>query len=156
MNGRCQHATDGCACLDRQAGVSYGRSPWTKPTNTSTTISTSASTTRRPWRSFRTQKDEYFREGGGSPIPPADRDTFAGLAYYPVDPTLAFDDLTLGPYTGTEPVQFEIPTSDGRLRPAERAGIFAFAVQEVACRLTAYRFASGGSRSLACDPWEKG
>ena len=33
-----------------------------------------------------------------------------------------FDDLALEPYAGSEPVSFEIPTSDGRLRPSQRAG----------------------------------
>ena len=34
---------------------------------------------------YRADKDAYFRTGAGSPIPAADRASFAGLAYFPVD-----------------------------------------------------------------------
>ena len=71
---------------------------------------------------FRQDKDEFFRTSHGSPIPEAEREAFEGLPYYPVDPDLRFDDLPLEPYAGTEPVSFEIPTSDGRLRPAAAGG----------------------------------
>ena len=46
------------------------------------------------------------------------------MPYFPVDEALRFEDLTLEPYTGSEPSQFQIPTSDGQLRPAHRAGTF--------------------------------
>ena len=72
--------------------------------------------------SFRADKDHYFRHGEGSPIPVAERDAFEGLPYFPVDPDLRFEGLTLEPYAGNEPQRFAIPTSDGRLRPAHRAG----------------------------------
>ncbi|MFL5757571.1 MAG: hypothetical protein ACJ77N_14925, partial [Chloroflexota bacterium] len=75
---------------------------------------------------FRAEKDDYFKNADGSPIPAAEREAFEGLAYYPVDERLVIDDLALAPYAGSEPVRFEIPTSDGRLRPAERAGVFQF------------------------------
>ena len=42
------------------------------------------------------------------------------------------------PYTGDEPSHFEIPTSDGRLRPAHRAGTFEFELGGEARHLTAY------------------
>lgn len=97
---------------------------------------------------FRADKDEFFRTAPGSPIPASEREAFAGLAYYPVDASLRFDDLVLAPYPGTEPVQFQIPTSDGRLRPAERAGIFRFSVAGAERTLTAYTFAGDRSGSL--------
>ena len=75
---------------------------------------------------YRADKDAYFRNGAGSPVPAAERAAFAGLPYFAVDETLILDDLALEPYTGDEPVRFEIPTTDGRLRPAERAGVFRF------------------------------
>ena len=40
----------------------------------------------------------------------------------------------LEPYAGGEPSNFQIPTSDGRLRPAHRAGILAFEIEGVASR----------------------
>jgi uncharacterized protein len=97
---------------------------------------------------FRADKDEYFRSSPGSPIPAAERDEFAGLPYFPVDPSLRFDDLTLDPYAGDEPVRFEIPTSDGRLRAAERAGVFRFGLEGTERVLTAYTFAGGNGESL--------
>jgi uncharacterized protein (DUF1684 family) len=52
------------------------------------------------------------------------------------------EDLVLEPYEGDEPVTFEIPTTDGRLRPAERAGVFRFEIDGTPLRLTAYRLAT--------------
>ncbi|HEY6057557.1 MAG TPA: DUF1684 domain-containing protein [Candidatus Limnocylindrales bacterium] len=97
---------------------------------------------------FRADKDAFFKSADGSPIPAAEREAFTGLAYFPVDESLRFDDLTLIPYAGTEPVQFEIPTSDGRLRPAERAGTFRFDLRGTEHALTAYRIAGGEDDSL--------
>jgi uncharacterized protein (DUF1684 family) len=90
---------------------------------------------------YRADKDAYFRTGAGSPIPAVDRASFTGLAYFPVDEAWILDDLTLEPYTGDEPVRFEIPTTDGRLRPAERAGVFHFDLAGYGHALTAYRLA---------------
>jgi uncharacterized protein (DUF1684 family) len=97
---------------------------------------------------FRARKDAYFKGGHASPIPVAERDAFTGLPYYPIDPALGFDDLVLEPYTGKEPSTFEIPTSDGKLRPAHRAGILAFELAGERRHLTAYTFDSGDDESL--------
>ena len=97
---------------------------------------------------LRADKDAFFKEADGSPIPAAERDAFGGLPYFPIDEDLRLDPLPLVPYTGSEPVKFEIPTSDGRLRPAERAGVFRFALGEADCSLTAYRFATDSSDTL--------
>jgi uncharacterized protein len=91
-------------------------------------------------QAFRDDKDEYFRTGAGSPLPVAERAGFGGLPYFAVDPALRIEGLTLEPYTGSEPARFAIPTSDGKLRPAERAGTFRFEVGSVPCTLTAYTF----------------
>ncbi len=91
---------------------------------------------------YRADKDGYFRNGTGSPIPAAERAAFAGIPYWPVDEELIVDGLALEPYTGDEPVRFEIPTTDGRLRPAERAGVLRFRLLDADCSLTAYRMAS--------------
>jgi uncharacterized protein len=91
---------------------------------------------------FRADKDAYFRSGSGSPVPAAERASFAGIPYYPVSVDWVVDDLALEPYEGDEPVRFEIPTTDGRLRPAERAGIFRFRLAGAEHTLTAYRLAS--------------
>jgi uncharacterized protein (DUF1684 family) len=99
-------------------------------------------------REFRADKDEFFRTQPGSPVPAAERDAFEGLPYFDVDPSLRFDGLTLEPYAGAEPAAFQIPTSDGQLRPAERAGTFSFEIGGRACRLTAYIFEGGDRRSV--------
>ncbi len=99
-------------------------------------------------RAFRADKDEYFRTGARSPLPPGERAGFTGLPYFPVDTALYFEGLTLEPYTGGEPTSFQIPTSDGKLRPAERAGTFHFEVGGVACSLTAYVFAGGDTETV--------
>jgi uncharacterized protein (DUF1684 family) len=97
---------------------------------------------------YRADKNEYFRVSPGSPIPEAEREAFAGLPYYRVDPALRFDDLRLEPYGGSEPVRFEIPTSDGRLRPAERAGVFTLPLDGAGRTLTAYIFEGGSTESV--------
>ena len=97
---------------------------------------------------YRADKDEYFREGQGSPIPEAERAGFEGLPYFDVDESLRFEGLELEPYAGTEPASFQIPTSDGQLRPAERAGTLTFELAGTPHRLTGYRLAGSGSNSL--------
>ncbi len=98
--------------------------------------------------SFRADKDEFFRTNSHSPIPVDQRDDFSGLPYYPLDTALRFEDRRLEPYTGDEPSDFQIPTSDGRLRPAHRAGVLAFDVGGIRRQLTAYTFDGGDGQSL--------
>jgi uncharacterized protein (DUF1684 family) len=87
---------------------------------------------------YRAEKDAFFKSAPGSPIPFTERDDFTGLPYYPVNVDLVFEGLRLQPYTGDEPTSFQIPTSDGRLRPAVRAGTFTFDLAGQPRRLTAY------------------
>ena len=87
---------------------------------------------------FRADKDHYFRHGDGSPLPEGERDTFEGLPYFPVDPELRFEGLELAPYAGSEPQRFQIPTSDGQLRPAHRAGSLHFELGGEGRSLAAY------------------
>jgi uncharacterized protein (DUF1684 family) len=97
---------------------------------------------------YRAEKDAFFRSGHGSPIPAAERSAFKGLPYFPVDEGLRFEGLTLEPYTGSEPVMFQIPTSDGQLREAERAGVLRFDKGGTSHSLTGYTLAGGGSESV--------
>ncbi len=97
---------------------------------------------------YRAEKDAYYRTGGHSPIPEAERKAFTGLPYYAVDPALRFDGRTLEPYTGNLPSDFEIPTSDGKLRPAHRAGKLTFDLDGERRALTAYTFDAGDEESL--------
>jgi hypothetical protein len=97
---------------------------------------------------YRADKDAFFSTSPGSPIPVKERDGFTGLPYYPVSAAMVFDDLELRPYEGEEPVQFEIPTTDGKLKPAERAGVFGFEFRGSIRTLTAYRIAGGRGTTL--------
>ena len=76
-------------------------------------------------RAFRAERDAFFRSNPRSPLPEAERSGFPGLPYFPVDEALVFEELTLEPYGGSEPTSFAIPTSDGKLRPAERRHVLA-------------------------------
>jgi uncharacterized protein (DUF1684 family) len=97
---------------------------------------------------YRKEKDAFFKTSPRSPIPEAEREAFDGLPYYPLDEDLVFEGLGLEPYTGDEPTSFQIPTSDGKLRPARRAGTFTFELGGGPRRLTAYMFENGQSDSL--------
>ena len=81
---------------------------------------------------FRADKDGFFRSAPNNSV----------------DPELLFDDLRLEPYTGDEPVRFEIPTSDGRTRPADRAGVFRSTVDGSDEKLTAYTFEGDGPENV--------
>ena len=97
---------------------------------------------------FRADKDAFFKAADQSPIPAAEREAFTGLPYYAVDPAYYFEDLSLEPYTGSEPSHFQIPTSDGKLRPAHRAGILTFELSGEPRHLTAYVLNDGDPTSL--------
>jgi len=98
--------------------------------------------------SQRVAKDRYFAGAPSSPIPAEARHDFTGLPYFDVDPGLRFEGLTLEPYAGDAPSAFTIPTSDGQLRPAHRAGTFRFAVAGALQSLTAYVLDGGSAESL--------
>ena len=97
---------------------------------------------------FRLDKDEFFKTDPRSPLPESERAAFTGLPYYPVDEGLAFEDRVLETYTGDEPSNFQIPTSDGKLRPAHRAGVLRFELDGAPRQLTAYTFDGGDGQSL--------
>jgi len=99
-------------------------------------------------REYRAEKDELFRTSHASPVPEAERAAFPGIPYFDVDEALRFEGLKLEPYAGMEPVSFQIPTTDGQLRDADRAGVFRFDLGGEARTLTAYTFAGGGPESV--------
>ena len=97
---------------------------------------------------FRAEKDAFFKTSHGSPIPAAEREAFERLPYFPVDATLRFEGLTLEAYAGNEPSSFQIPTSDGKLRPAHRAGVLRFDLGGERLGLTGYAFDGDEEGSL--------
>ena len=102
---------------------------------------------------YRAEKDAFFKDSAGSPIPQEERDAFTGLPYYPVNVDLVFEGLVLEPYAGDEPANFQIPTSDNRLRPARRAGTLAFEVDGLPSRLTAYELEGAHSDGRVFVPF---
>jgi uncharacterized protein (DUF1684 family) len=102
---------------------------------------------------FRAEKDDFFKTNSGSPIPAEERDAFTGLPYYPVNVDLVFEGLALEPYAGDEPANFQIPTSDNRLRPARRAGTLSFDVDGQSLRLTAYELEGAHSDGRVFVPF---
>jgi len=97
---------------------------------------------------YRADKDDAFRFSPGSPIPHEVRHDFPGLPYFPVDESLRFEGLALAPYAGDQPTSFQIPTSDNQLKPAHRAGSFAFELGGEPRRLTAYVIDGGHGDSV--------
>jgi uncharacterized protein (DUF1684 family) len=67
---------------------------------------------------FRRGKDEAFRAGPHSPIPPGARASFTTLSYFPPNPDLVFE-VTVEPGDGAA---LDIPTSDGQQRRYHRIG----------------------------------
>ncbi len=113
-----------------------------------TTTSTSPWPIPTPWRGSASTRTTSSRRTLEARSPEAERADFTGLPYYPVDEALRFDDRVLEPYTGDEPSNFQIPTSDNKLRPAHRAGILRFEIDGTRLQLTAYTFDGGDGESL--------
>ena len=88
----------------------------------------------------RAHKDHVFREAAWSPIPEAARAAFGGLSYFPPDEGLRFAGLRLEEPAAGAATAVEIETSDGRRRPARRAGTFTLLVGDAPCTLAAYTF----------------
>ena len=92
----------------------------------------------RTWvKSQRLSKDAYLKRSPRSPIPEAQRASFGGLHYYPVDPGLRFEYLTLGPVPEGLEEEIHVQTSDGRVRHGRRVGTFDFSVEGVGQQLVA-------------------
>lgn len=87
----------------------------------------------------RVAKDDFFRGSPHSPIPRHERADFAGLAYYPIDPTLRIPCLRLLSADGP-PSRLEIATSDGGTRAALRLGVLRFELEGRDGELSAYSF----------------
>jgi len=84
----------------------------------------------------RKAKDEAFRQGKNSPIPPEQRAAFRGLAYFPPDPGLRFT-VRLQRYS--RPEQVRLGTNTGEIRLALSYGYFEFQIGDHICRLQGYR-----------------
>ena len=83
---------------------------------------------------YRANKDDFFGESHHSPLPHEARHDFAGLAYYPANPELAFT-LPIEPADGSE---VTVQTSDGATRVYRREGTVSFEVDGQQVALTLY------------------
>ena len=88
---------------------------------------------------FRKRKDEFFGTGAESPIPAEERPSFAGLKYFPEDPTFKFE-VSLARVPEEE---FDFETSSGEKKLFRRIGRLEFSVAGQPARLTLYQAASG-------------
>lgn len=84
----------------------------------------------------RTAKDDFFRKSHDSPLTHEQRHTFAGLAYFAVDPAYEFS-VEVDPAGGGAVEEVEM--SDGSSNELERAGVVRFAVAGQEVSLVAYR-----------------
>lgn len=83
----------------------------------------------------RKAKDDAFR-GDDSPLLPADKASFRGLAYFPVDPNLRFE-VRLIRHPVVSAVR--LATNTGEIRGGLRYGYFEFQAGGKPCRLQVYR-----------------
>ncbi|WP_458207825.1 DUF1684 domain-containing protein [Haladaptatus sp. NG-SE-30] len=91
---------------------------------------------RETLRTRRTQKDEYFAEHPHSPIPSDERESFEGLAYYPLDDDYRFE---LSLHEHDEKEQITVATSTEGEREYLRWGEFRFTVDGEEATLQAYK-----------------
>lgn len=83
----------------------------------------------------RAAKDDFFRRGSDSPIPPPQRDEFLPLAYFPIEESYVTPAVLSA--SEREPA-IEMPTSTGLRRPMRRAGTLRFSLKGQPLQLTAF------------------
>ena len=87
---------------------------------------------------FRQEKDEFFRAGEGSPLPPGERGSFKGLKYFDPDPSFRME-AKLSRYP--EPGGVVMATSKGTRQLFNIVGYFDLRVGPSQVRLNAYQSA---------------
>ena len=91
---------------------------------------------------FRAQRDDLFRRHPESPIPPDDRASFAGLAYFQSDPSYRVT-TEIEPIGEGELVEIDTGGEDGVIR-YRRAGLLNFELHGARCRLTLFSLVGYG------------
>ncbi len=99
--------------------------------------------TRTDLEEFRSEKDHVFAHDPRSPLSPAQRRTFDGLAYYPENPALV---ITAKVERSADAKTVRILTTKGREQVYHAYGVVEFSLEGRPARLTLY--ASDGSPSL--------
>ena len=103
------------------------------------------STWERALIRFRRDKDEFFRAGDDSPLPPDERASFAGLKYFDPDPSLRIE---AGLHRYDEPEGIMVSTSKGSRQLFNRVGYFDLVIGGSNVRLTAYQSAERDDPNL--------
>jgi uncharacterized protein (DUF1684 family) len=85
----------------------------------------------------RVAKDAFFRTSSESPIPAAQRATFSGLAYYPVDPAFRVPASLVEDASGPR-VTISLPTSTNDIRRMLKVGALRFTIGGEPRALTAF------------------
>ena len=83
----------------------------------------------------RAEKDQYFLRGEDSPLTEADKQTFTGLSYFPVNQQYKVM-ATLEHFDHEELVS--MPTSDGKAKDYRKYAIARFTIEEKALQLTLF------------------
>lgn len=88
---------------------------------------------------WRQQKDAAFRapDNKDSPIPAANRATFPGLVYFPINPNYRVP-AALTPETANPPVIIELQTSTDERDKYQKVGTLAFSLSGASFKLTAF------------------
>src|SRR5579863_9784269 len=100
--------------------------------------SDSEETWRRALLRFREEKDSYFKQDSGAPIPHSDRDVFSGLHYFDPDPSFRVE---------ARLVRHQVPgsvimaTSKGTRQLYNRVGQFDLVIAGQEVKLQAYQSA---------------
>lgn len=101
---------------------------------------------------FRKEKDDSFRLGRDSPIPEASRASFAGLAYYPIDPAFRVPAGLTEDRSGP-PSVLELQTSTDQRRKMRRVGVLGFALGETSYKLSAFADIDAGTMDRLFVPF---
>jgi uncharacterized protein (DUF1684 family) len=102
-------------------------------------------TWRRALTRFRQEKDEFIRDGEGSPLPHSQRHGFSGLRYFDPDPSLRFE-ARLQRYSN--PASVMMTTSKGTRQLFNRVGHFELATAGKPFRVQAYQSAQREDPSI--------
>jgi uncharacterized protein (DUF1684 family) len=94
---------------------------------------------------FRAEKDEYFRAGRGSPLPPGEAAVFGGLKYFDPDSSFRFEAIL---QRDPNPETVMVATSKGSRQLFNRVGHFDLTIEEKPVRLQAYQSAERDDPSL--------
>ena len=91
-------------------------------------------------RRFRAMKDDFFARDPSSPLTPAQRERFRGLAYFPPNPTLVVE-VGLVPFVTLDDI--DLVTSGGDAARYRSAGVVWFEVAGVLAAITLFRSGRG-------------